>query len=65
MLAKKCDSCGVLYETYGTKQDHKNASGIMLLNIDEDGAFYKSNRIDLCPVCMQKVYVAIGMKKEK
>lgn len=54
-LAKKCDICGRLYETYGSKQNEKNPSGIMLLNIDHQRDYYINSVIDCCPICMTSI----------
>ena len=50
-LAKKCDRCGKFYEAYNTKNDRENISGIMTLNLDDNGKFYSHEPLDLCPEC--------------
>ena len=55
MIAKKCDRCGVYYDTYNVKRNRGNVNGIMFLNIDERGDYFGHKAIDLCPECMKAV----------
>ena len=50
-LAKKCDRCGKLYESYNTTNDSKNINGIMTLNLDDLRKYYSHKPLDLCPEC--------------
>lgn len=50
-LAKKCDRCGKFYDEYNSAEDDKNINGIMTLNIDKQGRYYKHKPLDLCPFC--------------
>ena len=63
MLIKKCDACGATYEAYGIEQNPENASGIILINTDNKGRYFENDPLDLCKVCMGKVYEVLGMKK--
>ena len=60
MKAKKCDRCGSFYEPYGKMQNPKNASGIMLINIDENGKYWVNPITDMCPDCMKQLYDFLG-----
>lgn len=62
-LAKKCDICGKLYETYNSKNDQRNPSGFMFVNVCEDDKYYSGNVADCCPECMNTIMDAInGLK---
>ena len=50
-MAKKCDRCGKFYETYNTRNNRENISGIMTLNLDDQGKYYYHEPLDLCPEC--------------
>lgn len=52
-VAKKCDICGKLYEPYNSKKDGNNPNGIMFLNIDDSGSYWKNTALDCCPECMK------------
>lgn len=51
-LAKSCDICGKLYRPYNVKNNKKQPSGIMFVNVCENGGYYEGNVIDCCPDCM-------------
>lgn len=57
MLAKKCDACGNLYESYGkATNDAKDANGLQFIAVKTNGVDYYSCGIkDLCPECMDAV----------
>ena len=50
-IAKKCDRCGVFYESYNVKYDSKKINGILTLNIDDEQRYFPNKKIDLCPKC--------------
>ncbi len=54
MLAKKCDICGKLYESYGkATNDPKDANGFMFVSVKSNGTdYFCSKTKDLCPECM-------------
>lgn len=54
-IAKKCDICGKLYESYNVKSDSKNTNGIMFLNIDNQQKYYSNQIMDCCPRCMAAI----------
>lgn len=54
-LAKKCDICGKLYESYNTKNNTNEVNGYMLVNIDELGKYYSHHVVDCCPNCMDSI----------
>lgn len=39
-LAKKCDICGKLYETYNSKNNQLKPSGFMLVNVCADDTYF-------------------------
>jgi len=53
--AKKCDVCGKFYDVYNHKQDPNNPNGIMFVNIDGKGDYYRGTPTDLCPSCLTHV----------
>lgn len=56
MMAKKCDICGVLYESYNHKHyDPVKPNGFMLLNIYNDRTYSSHAVNDCCPDCMRKI----------
>lgn len=54
-LAKKCDICGKLYETYNFRKNQNKPSGIMLVNVCVDDTFYSGDVTDCCPECMAAI----------
>lgn len=54
-IAKKCDICGKLYESYNTKNDAKNTNGLRFLNIDKNMSYFEHDLIDCCPTCMDSL----------
>ena len=54
-LAKKCDICGKLYETYTSKDNQLKPSGIMFVNVCADNTYYSGNVTDCCPECMSTI----------
>lgn len=54
-LAKKCDICGKLYETYNFRKNQNKPSGIMLVNVCTDGDYFQGDVIDCCPDCMNAI----------
>lgn len=54
-LAKKCDICGKLYETYNFRKNQNKPSGIMLVNVCTDGDYYQGDVCDCCPECMRAI----------
>lgn len=59
-LAKKCDICGKLYETYNSKDNQLKPSGIMFVNVCADNTYYSGNVTDCCPECMNTITDAIN-----
>lgn len=55
MLARKCDRCGALYESYNTANRKDSPNGFMLLNIDDRRLYFSHGPYDLCPVCMREL----------
>lgn len=64
MLARKCDRCGALYESYNVKNCKDKPNGCMVLNIDDEGRYFSHGFIDLCPACMGIFQDFMDMKKE-
>ena len=58
-LAKKCDICGKLYETYNFRKNQFKPSGIIFVNVCADDTYYSGNVIDCCPECMNTITDAI------
>lgn len=54
-LAKKCDICGKLYETYNSKNNQLKPSGIIFVNVCADDTYYSGNVTDCCPECMTAI----------
>lgn len=65
MIAKKCDSCGALYEVYNTKNDDKKINGIFTLNIDERQEYFSHGPYDLCPECIIPIKNLLKLDCEK
>ena len=63
MLAKKCDICSALYETYNYKSNASKPSGIMLVNVCHDDDYYKHDVMDCCPKCMAAIMDTIESLK--
>ena len=62
-LAKKCDICGKLYETYNFRKNQNKPSGIMLVNVCAGDEYFSLDVIDCCPECMNTITDAInGLK---
>lgn len=58
MIARKCDRCGKLYEFYIGSVEFKNktrSNGIMFIDRDTDGKYFRRKDIDLCFKCMQEL----------
>lgn len=54
-LAKKCDICNKLYETYNFRKNQNKPSGIMLVNVCTNGDYFQGDVIDCCPDCMNAI----------
>ena len=64
-IAKKCDVCGSLYESYSFKRsDPSKQNGIMLLNIDNKQQYWSHGAMDLCPECLAAVQNVIKERSE-
>lgn len=64
-LAKKCDICGKLYETYNFRNNQLKPSGIMFVNVCVDDTYYSGNVTDCCPECMNTITDTInGLKPD-
>lgn len=64
-IAKKCDVCGSLYESYSFKHsDPSKPNGIMLLNIDNKQQYWSHGAMDLCPECLAVVQNVIKERSE-
>ena len=63
-LAKKCDICGKLYETYNFRKNQNEPSGIMLVNVCTDDKYHPGDVIDCCPECMDKIMETIESLKK-
>lgn len=70
-IAKKCDICGKLYESYNMPHNSKLTNGLMFLNIDDHQKYYSNQIMDCCPRCMSEIRLHIeslkndGMKGER
>lgn len=56
MIARKCDRCGILYESYGgiaIKNGYNITTNSIRFENDNDKVC--SNRYDLCPDCMRTI----------
>lgn len=60
MLAKKCDICGTFYEAYNYKNNAREPSGIMLVNVCLDDDYYTQDVADCCPKCMEAIMNTIN-----
>lgn len=58
-LAKKCDICGKLYETYNFRKNQNEPSGIMLVNVCTDDTYFSGDVIDCCSECMDTIMETI------
>lgn len=54
-IAKKCDICGVYYDSYNEHYNKEKTNGFMFLNIDIHGKYYAGNPTDCCPKCMEAI----------
>ena len=63
-LAKKCDICGKLYETYNFRKNQNEPSGIMLVNVCTDDKYYSGDVTDCCPECMNEIMETIKSLKK-
>lgn len=64
-IAKKCDVCGSLYESYSFKRsDPSRPNRIMLLNIDNNQQYWSHGAKDLCPDCLAAVQKVIKERGE-
>lgn len=65
MLARKCDRCGKLYESYKGrykgryKGAYNEINGVTLVNIEIDRSRVVSDIYDLCPECMKNLMLFI------
>lgn len=50
-IAKKCDRCGTLYESYNVKNNAEAINGFKTLNINESQRYWSHGPYDLCPSC--------------
>ena len=64
-IAKKCDVCGKLYESYNIKYDSKKPNGVKFLSIDNNGKYFSYEALDLCPECMKSIMSYIESLKEE
>ena len=65
-LAKKCDFCGDLYDSYNMRNDSAKTNGVAFVNIDNKQQYYTHGPYDCCPTCMQKIRnFTDSLKKEK
>ena len=62
-IAKKCDICGKMYDSYNMRADKKNTNGIMFLNIDNCQKYYTGDVMDCCPNCMAAIRLNIDILK--
>lgn len=53
-IARKCDRCGNLYETYNTKNDKTKINGLITINLDDNQKYFGHWAMDLCPDCMRE-----------
>lgn len=53
--AKKCDLCGVLYESYNVENNSIKTNGIMFTNIDIYSKYFTHSPYDCCPKCMESI----------
>lgn len=54
-VAKKCDICGRLYESYNEPNNEDKINGLMFLNIDKNQRYFSHKAMDCCPECMKKI----------
>lgn len=54
-IAKKCDICGKLYESYTMKCCKCYVNGIMLIDIENNQTYSAYKKIDCCRDCMTKI----------
>ena len=55
-LAKKCDRCGVYYDTYNVANNASKTSGFCFLNLNQEGKQFCHTYIDLCHACNDKLH---------
>lgn len=53
--ARKCDICGDLYPSYGTKINAANPNSLRFLNRDDNDHHWAHDVIDCCPNCMKSI----------
>lgn len=64
-LARKCDICGVLYESYNEESDLENPNTIKFGNTDINDRVDWHEDIDCCPNCMISIVTYIRNLKHK
>ena len=53
--ARKCDRCGLYYDSYNDKNNSEKINGIMLINIDSNNRYFSHGPHDLCPACSNEL----------
>ena len=64
-IAKKCDICGKLYETYNCNWNSNDPNGIALVTIMNNYTYSKKTLWDCCPDCMNSIQDFIESLKKK
>ena len=65
MDAKKCDRCGIFYDTYSfLVNQHSHGNRLVIGNVVNDHNNYVKG-FDLCKPCMTKLETFLGMNEEK
>ena len=54
-MARKCDRCGALYESYQNCKSVKRANAIILIDRDYKNQFWERETYDLCPDCQREL----------
>lgn len=58
-IAKKCDICGKLYESYNVKKDNEKVNGFIFINMDDKQQYWAGKAHDCCPNCMAAIKLNI------
>lgn len=64
-IAKKCDICDKLYESYNMHNSEQKCNGFMYLNIDRYSKYFTHKAKDCCPECMESIKNYIESLKVK
>lgn len=53
--ARKCDRCGMLYESYNIRFDKNKINGFITINRDDNDKHWSHGPCDLCPTCADEL----------